>query len=258
MAAQFLLAGLRGEQSVSRTAIEASHRLAADLSNHLQARMTRFPKVHLALSGGSSAQLLCSDLAEHFYLSPSEWARIHLWMVDERCVPDHDPRLNFSLIRDLLIPKVPIPWGNLHPMPVLQVDGAQVYQRELQLALSAREDPDEQRLDAVVLGMGPDGHTASLFPHTAALDERESLVVLNDGHSVALPRPRMTMTFPLLDHARLIALLVTGPSKQEALNNVRLNPTDYRSWPIAGVVPAEGSVMRWYFDEAVLTSSPTT
>jgi 6-phosphogluconolactonase len=249
MTVELHLAGLRGEQSVNRTAIEASHRLASDLALHLQSRLAIVPLVHLALSGGSSAQLLFGALAER--MSSSAWARIHIWLVDERCVPDHDPRLNFSLIRDTLISKVPLPQTNLHPMPVLQVDGALSYEREITAALAARQK-DDQRLDAVVLGMGPDGHTASLFPHTPALEEHDRLIVLNDGDSVAQPRPRMTMTYSLLGHSRLIALLVTGQSKQKALFRVAVNPTEYRSLPVAGVLPAEGSLMRWYLDEAVL------
>ena len=238
--------GLRGEQFVSPTAEDAARVLAASLAEHLKERLAMVSVAHLALSGGSSAKLLGSALATENALSASEWSRIHVWMVDERCVAEDDPRLNFSLIRRALIPSVPLPSANLHPMPVLATDGAIRYEVELRDALDARQDMADRRLDAVVLGMGTDGHTASLFPGTPALDEREHLVVLNDGDRVASPRPRMTMTYPLLNRAYLIAL--TGASKRTALEQAAVTPEDFHSWPVAGVVPAAGSRLLWFLD----------
>jgi 6-phosphogluconolactonase len=243
------LRGLRGEQNVSPTAEEAARLLAARLAEHLRQRLAKVPLAHLALSGGSSTQLLGSALAAESALSASEWSRIHVWMVDERCVADDDPRLNFNLVRSVLITNVPLPAGNLHPMPVLAVDGAERYEALLRAALAAGRGMADHRLDAVVLGMGPDGHTASLFPETPALDERERLVVLNDGHRVAAPRPRMTMTYPLLNRAYLIALLVTGASKSAVLAQAAANPSNFVSWPVAGVVPAAGSKLLWFLDQ---------
>ncbi len=242
--------GLRGEQVVSPTPEEASQRLAHALVQHLKQRLVSMAQVHLALSGGSSAKLLCAELSGGTELSHADWVRIHIWMVDERCVGTGDPRLNFTLIRERLVEKVPLPATNVHPMPVLQADGAARYERELREALAARPDIEHRRLDAVVLGMGPDGHTASLFPVTPALDERERLIVLNDGERVIAPRPRMTMTYPLLNHACFIALLVTGESKHEALCAVAANPDDFHSRPVAGVIPAADTRMIWFLDDA--------
>jgi 6-phosphogluconolactonase len=241
--------GLRGEQSVSPTAEEAARLLAACLAEHLRQRLAIVPLAHIALSGGSSTNLLGSALATESALSVSEWSRIHVWMVDERCVADDDPRLNFNLVRSALMANIPLSAGNLHPMPVLAAGGAMHYEALLRDALAVRRDPADRRLDAVVLGMGPDGHTASLFPETPALNERERLVVLNDGNRVAPPRPRMTMTYPLLNRAHLIALLVTGASKSVALAQTAANPSNFVSWPVAGVVPAAGSKLLWFLDQ---------
>jgi 6-phosphogluconolactonase len=246
------ITGLRGKQVVCPTAEECALRLAQALLEHLRQRMSVVGRVHLALSGGSSGKLLCTALSRESDLDASDWERIHLWMVDERSVPADDPRLNFGSICDALLPHVPLPAGNLHPMPVMQADGADHYERELRDALAGRQEADERRLDAVVLGMGADGHTASLFPGTPALDERERLIVLNDGEQVAPPRPRMTMTYPLLNRACFIALLVTGTGKQEALGKVATNPDDYRTLPVAGVIPAAGSRLVWFLDLAAL------
>ena len=246
------LAGLRGEQVVCATAEESAARLAAALVEHLRQRLELFARVHVALSGGSSGSLLCAALAQGTDLRESEWTRIHLWLVDERWVADDDPRLNFGLIRNALAAHVPLPKKNLHPMPVMQADGAERYERDLRDALAERQDASERCLDAVVLGMGADGHTASLFPGTPALDERERWIVLNDGEQVAPPRPRMTMTFPLLNHARFIALLVTGEGKQDALCRVAENPDNPQGLPVALVVPTAGSRLFWFLDQAAL------
>jgi 6-phosphogluconolactonase len=244
--------GLTGEQLVLDTAAATAGRLAERLVGELRHALARFACAHLALSGGSSGRLLCAALAERDLIGPSEWARIHLWQVDERCVPDGDARRNLEGLRSELVARVPLPAQSLHAMPVLQAEGAERYERDLRLALAARPDEVSRRLDAVVLGMGPDGHTASLFPGTAALDERERWVVLNDGESVAPPRPRMTMTYPVLNRAAFIALLVTGAGKREALTRAAQHREDFRALPVVGIVPSTGSRMAWYCDRAAL------
>jgi 6-phosphogluconolactonase len=253
------LAGLPGETTVCATADACAASLAAALGEHLRQRLAGLPSAHVALSGGSSGELLCARLAEADDIRPAEWPRIHLWMVDERQVADGDPRLNFRLLRDRLAPQVPLPAANLHPMPVMQARGDALYERELRAALDQRPDARERRLDAVMLGMGADGHTASLFPQTSALDERERWIVRNDGDRIAPPRPRLTMTYPVLNQARFIALLVTGAGKQAALRRVADRREDYRSLPVAGIAPAAGSRLVWYIDEtAVPTGSPSS
>lgn len=243
------MANLRGERVVSPTAAAAAQALAKQLAEHLEQRLVATGMVHLALSGGSSGALLCDELASSTTLTAAGWSRVHLWMVDERCVPEHDPRLNFALLRDRLAPRVGLPLDHLHPMPVLHPGGAAAYQKQLEAALAT---PDQQgRLDAVVLGMGPDGHTASLFPHSPALQERTRAIVFNDGDAVTAPRPRMTMTYPTLNGARLITLLVTGASKRAALASL-VDSSDPQTLPVAGIVPGPQSRMIWYLDQAAL------
>jgi 6-phosphogluconolactonase len=239
--------GLPGGERISATAERAAGALADRLVRHLTSRLQTAPLVHVALSGGSSGALFCDVLANRRELSMAEWLRIHLWMVDERCVSDEDPRLNFALIRDRLAPRVPVPSANLHPMPVLDADGAATYASKLASALAPPACAG--CLDAVVLGVGTDGHTASLFPRSPALRETTRMVVVNDGTMVTPPRPRMTLTYPTLNSARLIAVLATGASKRPALAKLAHGEREFQSLPIAGIVPSQHSELAWFVDQ---------
>jgi 6-phosphogluconolactonase/glucosamine-6-phosphate isomerase/deaminase len=132
-------------------------------------------------------------------------------------------------------------------MPVSQrAAGARLYEQDMRAALSRTEN----RLDIVVLGIGLDGHTASLFPHSPALAERDRWVVLNDGETVVPPRPRMTLTYPIIGSARFIAVLATGKAKHGMFRQVADGPIDIANRPISGVIPQMDASMAWYLDRA--------
>jgi 6-phosphogluconolactonase len=246
-----ILSGLPGAQVVQPTAEAAAGALAELLVDHVRTRLATVETVHLALSGGSSARLLGPALKAKDHLSSDEWSRVHLWMVDERCVPDDDPQLNFTLIRDGVAAPLAIPTAHLHPMPVLRTKGDREYEHAIAVALSVRP-PNDRRLDAVVLGMGPDGHTASLFPQSPALDETQRWAAFNDGERVVTPRPRLTLTYPALNSAHLLALLVTGAAKRDALAKTAARPSDFHVWPVAGLSPPSDARLLWFLDRAAL------
>jgi len=249
MSAQGDLRGLRGRLVIEVSPEAVAKRLVDDLVRTLHQRIREAGTVHLALSGGTSPQGLYQLLATDARHTASDWARTHLWLVDERCVPDDDPRLNFAMIRSVLVDKVPLPPAQVHPMPVDLADGDRRYQEDLRRALAGG------RLDAAVLGMGPDGHTASLFPYSPALDERQAWVRFNDGERVLQPRPRLTLTYPVLCAARFLAVLVTGASKHAALLAAAQAPDDLHTRPIVGIRPAEDSKLVWYLDRAAADGS---
>lgn len=199
---------------------------------------------HLALSGGSTPEpfyiRLCTD--PRFRIFP--WSQTHLWIVDERCVPDHDDRLNYRMIKSVLVDHVPVRSRQVHPMPVLAEDAAEQYEKTLRQTLPAG------RLDFVLLGMGDDGHTASLFPGSPALHEQHRWVAANDGPTVT-PPPRLTMTYPLLNAARVLGVLATKKKKAVMLHEVDkqlagVGP-DIQKYPITGISPTQGE-LRWYLD----------
>lgn len=243
-------ARLPGDVVVAADAESAARRLAAALASEIGRRLSDIRVFHLALSGGSSAKLLCEALRDPALLARSAWDKLHLWLVDERCVSAEDPNLNHNLLREVLFSRVPLPPDQVHPMPVDDASGDARYEAELRATIPSTSHTGVPILDAVVLGMGPDGHTASLFPRTPALDETRRLVVFNDGDAVAPPRPRMTMTFPLLVQARRVALLVTGESKKSALDNVLAHPDDVHALPVCGLRRIDRSRLAWYLDRA--------
>lgn len=200
---------------------------------------------HLALSGGGSPQPLYVRLMIDPIFRSIPWAQTHIWMVDERCVPLEDERSNFRMIRETITDHVPTRRRQIHPMPVETEDAASRYEHELR-----RELHPHGSLDFVLLGMGADAHTASLFPASRALNEADHWVAVNDGPTV-VPPPRLTMTFGLLNASRQVAILVTGWEKAAAIRRVSekvresaLNPAEL---PITGVRPDQG-VLTWFLD----------
>ena len=244
--------GLRGSRVIARSVDELVDLVAHDIIEAARQAVSRAGMFHLALSGGSTPQVLYRRMMidPRYRLMP--WPLTHIWIVDDRCVPFSDERSNYRMIREYIVEHVNIPEQHVHPMQVLEPTGDRDYEDELRAALSNREN--DSRLDYVLLGMGGDGHTASLFPQTPALRETERWVALNDGELVAAPRPRMTLTYPIINSARRIAVLITGESKHAMLQRVAVSsdsPDAIFNLPITGVRPAhEDAQLVWYLDYA--------
>lgn len=164
----------------------------------------------VGLSGGSTPRpfyrLLAGEFADHI-----PWERVRLFMVDERCVPHDHPDSNWGMMRDALAPI--LPRACAFPMDGSSDTAAHDYEALLRRDIPRRVE-GVPSLDLVVLGMGPDGHTASLFPNTKALDCRDRLVVFNDVPQ--LKTKRLTLTYPMLEAAARRWFLVTGADKAPA------------------------------------------
>lgn len=202
--------------------------------------------VGLVLSGGSTPRPVYARLAE----VDLPWSRVHLFWGDERYVPHDDPRSNYRMAREVLIRHVPIPPENVHPMPTYMHDpdeAARVYEATLR-AFYPAEWPT---FDLVLLGLGADGHTASLFPHSPALRERERWVVPAPGVDV----DRLTLTFPALNHARALFFLVRGESKAPAVARVLHSWEEVTTCPARGIKAVEGEV-HWWLDVAAASRLP--
>lgn len=229
--------------------------LGSDLLVHAHNCVRRFGDFHLALSGGSTPLPFYRRLMVDPAFREFPWKRTHLWLVDERRVPLTDDRSNWKHIAELLVDHSDIPVAHAHAIDATAVDADIRYERELQQALAWREKGHD-RLDFVLLGMGDDGHTASLFPRSPALQAGERLVVINTGPAVT-PPDRVTLTFRAINAARLIAVLVTGAKKQSTITRV-IRGGGADDLPILGVRPVAAlngddatngtGELRWYLD----------
>ena len=202
---------------------------------------------YAALSGGLTPRLLYQILAGRALLGRIEWKNVQLFQVDERCVPPDHPDSNYRMIREALLDSGDIPPENFHRMQAERADleqAAQDYAHELARVLEPY-DGQRPRLDIVFLGMGPDGHTASLFPGTAALEEQS--VWVRSNHVERLGMSRLTMTLPLLNAAAHVIFLVAGADKAETLRKVLEGPPG--QLPAQRIQPYDGS-LSWFLDEA--------
>jgi 6-phosphogluconolactonase len=209
----------------------------------------------IALSGGSTPRAVFARLAgdETARLKVS-WRQIDWWWSDERTVPPGDPDSNFRMAFESLLGHVPIDPARVHRLKgeVEPAQAASEYERELRAAfgVSAGEIP---RFDLVLLGLGADGHTASLFPGTPAVTERERLVVANDVP--AMRAVRLTFTLPLINRARRVAFLVSGAEKAPILARVLEGPRG--ALPAQLVSPDDGELV-WIVDSAAARDLATT
>ena len=198
----------------------------------------------VALSGGSTPRPMHRVLCEEPHLSTIPWNRTHLFWVDERCVPVTHPASNYGAARADFIDKIPIPEKQVHPMPVdlAPEEGAATYQSEL-IHFFQSQPSEIQAFDLICLGIGTDGHTASLFPGQSALSEKERLVVPVRGGDPNVSR--LTMTFPLLNNAREIVFLVSGQGKASILKTILEGPPG--RFPAQMIQPVHGN-LTWLLD----------
>src|SRR5256884_9180796 len=200
----------------------------------------------IALSGGSTPKVLYSLLGDEPYRSQIDWAKVDIFWSDERCVPPDSEESNYHLAQQVLLNKIPIPASQVHRMPADQPDrdiASQAYTEEMQRTFGTNGIPN---FDLIQLGMGPEGHTASLFPHQTSLHEKHRLVM-----PVSVPKPppdRLTFTPPLLNAARNVLFLVTGSEKADALHAVLEGEYQPDEYPAQIVHPTNGEVV-WMLDK---------
>ncbi len=200
----------------------------------------------IALSGGSTPRGLYDLLARAPYRETFPWRRTHVFWGDERFVPKSDARSNYHMAHQALLSHVPIVPANVHAVPtegMTPSDAALAYERMLKSYYGAETlDPARSLFDVTLLGVGEDGHTASLFPHSRALSERERWVV---SVTDAGPQPRISLTYPVLESSRQVLFLVAGEEKRAVFERVVRGDQDL---PAARLRPIR-SVL-WLADQA--------
>ncbi len=200
----------------------------------------------VALAGGSTPQLMYQLLATDEYKTRIDWPRVHTFFGDERCVEPTDPESNYRMADEAMLSRLPIPSYNVHRISGEgdAVADASLYEDDLRTFFDPAPFP---QFDLVLLGMGPDGHTASLFPGTGALNEQKAWVVANWVEK--LGTYRITLTPPAINHARNVVFLVTGESKAERLPEVLGPVRDPQRLPCQLIQPITGSLL-WLVDKA--------
>jgi 6-phosphogluconolactonase len=204
----------------------------------------------ICLSGGSTPRRLYQLLGESPYRDRLPWGRVHWFWGDERFVPWDDPESNYGMVRAALLGRVPAPRGNIHGIGTrgTPAEAAAAYERELKSYYGFESlNPAQPLFDIQILGLGPDGHTASLIPGTAVLDERHRWVAEVIG---ARPEPRITLTYPVLESSRHSAFLVAGADKRQVLSRALAGDP---ALPAARLRPIGG--LTWFVDEAARPQS---
>ena len=217
------------------------------LATVTQQAVERRGVAHIALSGGSTPRSLFRLLARPEWQAQVPWARVHVWWADERCVPPDHPDSNYAVAYTLLL-------GHLSVVHVHRMRGevedpavaAAAYEAELRQVF--RLGPTSRpRFDLILLGMGADGHTASLFPGTAAIEESHGLVAV--GEAPVVPLRRITLTLPVLNRSAYCLFLVAGADKGPALTRV-FWPDPQESLLPAGRVDLSNGRIFWLLDTA--------
>jgi 6-phosphogluconolactonase len=215
----------------------AAERFVA-LANEASASSGRFA---VALSGGSTPKALYSLLATSQYAGQIPWSRVHLFWGDERCVPPDHGDSNYRMVRESLLTKISIPSENVHRMagekePKL---AAAEYENELKNFFQLSEGAPP-RFDLILLGLGDDGHTASLFPGSGALKETKGFVAANFVEK--LNTYRLTFTLPVLNHAAHVFFLVAGASKAPIVKELLGAKSGTANYPAAKIQPRDGNL----------------
>lgn len=203
----------------------------------------------LVLSGGSTPRPLFQRLARADHEKPLPWAQTHIFWGDERLVPPTHPESNFGQAQSLLLSHVPVPPAQVHRIPgEKDPSTASAEYAETLRELAADDGSAWPRFDLVLLGLGSDGHTASLFPGSATPlpAAQPTLAVLADYDD--RPAGRVSLTPPVLNSARHLIFLVRGAEKAEALARVLEGPEDPVAWPAQRIQPEEGTLI-WFADD---------
>ncbi|MFO0875629.1 MAG: 6-phosphogluconolactonase [Phycisphaerales bacterium] len=232
-------------------ACAAVERIVAAASAAIAAR-GRFT---IALAGGSTPEATYRRLADPRHSARIDWTRTLVFMGDERVVPFDDPRSNFGMASRTLLAHVPIPRQNVFPVDLPGHGGdddarraAAGYAAILAKTLHASPDGPPPALDLIMLGLGDDGHTASLFPGAASLAERRLWVTWSHAGTLPPPVDRVTFTYPTLDAAREVMFLVAGEKKSSVVAEVLGGRADPGARPSAAVRPTHGA-LAWILDE---------
>src|ERR1700744_818957 len=224
---------------------ELSHAVAKWMADVIASTLKKSNRFTIALSGGSTPRLLHKILAADPYKAQIDWSKLHIFWGDERDVPFEDDRNNAKMAYDTLLNFVPVPPSQVHVMrtDIPAAESAQEYEKILHTYF----DGAATSFDLVLLGMGDDGHTLSLFPGTAAVHEEKAWAIAY--YLKAQDMSRITLTKTIVNKAARVAFLIAGSGKTHALKEVLKGPYNPDLFPSQEIKPSAGE-LHWFVDEA--------
>lgn len=219
--------------------------VAEQFSSFLYSFLNRNEEVHMALSGGSTPKIVFDVLA-NAYAEKIPWGQVHLYWGDERCVPPTDEQSNFKMTQDHLLSKINIPEKNVHRIKgeANPRDEAVAYAESISQNLPSENGIP--KFDLIILGMGDDGHTASIFPHQIGLWDSQDLCEVAVHPESG--QQRISITGKLINNAQEVVFLVTGKNKSGKVREIVNKEGQYKSYPAALVDPVSGG-LKWYLDK---------
>jgi 6-phosphogluconolactonase len=222
---------------------ELAEAAARDFATKAEAAIGERDRFSVALAGGSTPKATYEVLTRD-YADELDWSKVHVFFGDERTVPADHEDSNYRMAQRTLLSRVPV--GSVHRMrgELPPTEAAAAYEEELRGFFGTSDEPPS--LDLILLGIGEDGHTASLFPETSALEVHDRWVVANPV--LKLETTRLTLTVPVINSARAVNFLVAGESKAEALKQILEGDADPHECPAKLVRPPGGPV--WMVDRA--------
>ena len=228
---------------VYETPAELAEAAARDFAIRAEEAIDERGSFAVALAGGSTPKATYEALARD-YSGELDWGRVHVFFGDERTVPPDHEDSNYRMSHEALLSRVPV--GGVHRMrgELPRAEAAAAYEEELR---EFSEQDDFPSLDLILLGLGEDGHTASLFPETSALDVTDRWVVANPV--LKLETTRLTLTIPVINAAKAVTFLVAGEGKAWALREILEGDADPRAYPAKLVHPESGD-LSWMVDRA--------
>jgi 6-phosphogluconolactonase len=244
------------EYYVYEDAAGFSRHAAQFFADQIGAAVEKRGIARIAISGGNTPKPVFALLAGEGFQAKVPWSNIQLFWVDERCVPPDHPDSNYGMTKKALLDHVPIPEANIFRMEgeLDPEEAAARYESAIRNTLRL-EGAELPTFDLVALGMGDDGHTASLFPHTAGLHEFGRIVIAN--HVPQKDAWRITLTSPVINQARNVIFLIQGADKAPVLKRVLLGPYDPETLPSQLIQPASGKITI-LLDEAAAAQLPPT
>jgi len=223
--------------------------VAAKFSHYFSELVANNPKLDIALSGGSTPKVIFDYLASNF--KSLDWTKVHLYWGDERCVPPSDEQSNYKMTVDHLISKIDIPKENIHRIKGENDPVKEAMDYGKTIAQNVKSNNSVPQFDLVMLGMGSDGHTVSIFPHQIELWQSDKICEVATHPTSG--QKRVTITGQVVNNAKNVAFLVTGSDKMERVSEIFDKEADrLNKYPAELVAPSDGELI-WFLDQSAIS-----